>query len=362
MITDLSLAFRYIALAQAVFVVTYLLFFKKKEKNSLIIFTLFFVSFSTPAIEYILSGLGIYDNYRKLSFLPIGFYYFSMPLYYLYIKSLIENVEPKKMLWLLIPGIVEFLFLLVLFCIPTKYALNFSAQYNWIFTWFYGILLNIFSLYCIYLAFRAVNAYQVKYLNYFSNTQKVNLEWIRNTLMILVVIYVFQLLNVYFLFDQEQRQVVHLIDSILTNLFIYWTSIYAIRQSHISSDFQIFSGNKSSSVADISDYQKIGSVLLSSKIYKNPNLTVLELSDMVALHPKKVSQAINHFSDKNFNHFINSLRIDEAKSLLTDPKHNNLTIEALAQEAGFNSKSVFNTLFKAETGQTPKAYKTHAEA
>jgi AraC-like DNA-binding protein len=39
-----------------------------------------------------------------------------------------------------------------------------------------------------------------------------------------------------------------------------------------------------------------------------------------------------------------------------EQKNRKLTIEGMAFESGFNSKTVFNTCFKKETGLTPSQY------
>jgi AraC-like DNA-binding protein len=52
----------------------------------------------------------------------------------------------------------------------------------------------------------------------------------------------------------------------------------------------------------------------------------------------------------------NSYRIEMAKEILNSPDYNKLTIDAIAEKAGFNSKSPFYIAFKKHTGMTPKVY------
>lgn len=42
--------------------------------------------------------------------------------------------------------------------------------------------------------------------------------------------------------------------------------------------------------------------------------------------------------------------------MLTDPKLQNLSIEAIGFECGFNSKSTFFSVFKSLTGMTPTQF------
>ena len=55
--------------------------------------------------------------------------------------------------------------------------------------------------------------------------------------------------------------------------------------------------------------------------------------------------------------FSNGYRVEEAKRLLTDPKFENYSVLSVGFEAGFNSKTTFNTVFKKLTGLTPREYK-----
>jgi AraC-like DNA-binding protein len=49
--------------------------------------------------------------------------------------------------------------------------------------------------------------------------------------------------------------------------------------------------------------------------------------------------------------------VDEVKERLRDPNADHLTLLAIGLEAGFNSKSSFNAVFKKHTSMTPSEYK-----
>lgn len=87
-----------------------------------------------------------------------------------------------------------------------------------------------------------------------------------------------------------------------------------------------------------------------------PNLTLRMLADQLEIHPNKLSWLLNERKGKNFNEFINHYRIQYFKKLALNPENRHISLIGLAYESGFNSKTVFNTYFKKETGMTPKEF------
>lgn len=93
-----------------------------------------------------------------------------------------------------------------------------------------------------------------------------------------------------------------------------------------------------------------------NKPYLNPDLSLRDLAKQIDIHPNHLSWLLNNSIGKNFNEFINQYRIEAFKSNAKAQENENLTIEGLAYESGFNSKTVFNTYFKRETGLTPRQF------
>ncbi|MFT4662295.1 MAG: adenylate cyclase, partial [Patiriisocius sp.] len=90
--------------------------------------------------------------------------------------------------------------------------------------------------------------------------------------------------------------------------------------------------------------------------FLNPDLSLRDLANQIEIHPNHLSWLLNNNFGKNYNEFINNYRIEAFKLNAKDPKNEHLTIEGLAYESGFNSKTVFNTYFKKDTGLTPKQF------
>jgi AraC-like DNA-binding protein len=98
-------------------------------------------------------------------------------------------------------------------------------------------------------------------------------------------------------------------------------------------------------------------VMENEKPYLNESLTINKLSKSIQSNSKYVSHTLNSCFGQNFSAYVNSYRIGEAKRLLREKEYDLYTIEALSKMAGFKSKSVFNTLFRAQYNMTPSQYR-----
>jgi AraC-like DNA-binding protein len=86
-------------------------------------------------------------------------------------------------------------------------------------------------------------------------------------------------------------------------------------------------------------------------------MTLSMLSSQMGMNTKYLSEVINNNKGKNFNGYINELRINHiARLLRTDPIYLNYKVSYLAEYSGFSSHSAFTTVFKSVTGMSPNAY------
>lgn len=97
------------------------------------------------------------------------------------------------------------------------------------------------------------------------------------------------------------------------------------------------------------------------KSFLEPDLTLDMLADNMGLPSKELSMVINRHFGNNFYEFINHYRIEEAQRMLASPDYKHKTITEIYLDAGFNSKSVFNTFFKKLVGMTPSQYRQQIE-
>lgn len=106
---------------------------------------------------------------------------------------------------------------------------------------------------------------------------------------------------------------------------------------------------------------KLNTLMQLKKPYRQPDLSVSDLAEMLGARAHVLSRVINDHHHKNFRDFVNSYRVEEFIELVNTAQYKHYTFLALAQEVGFNSKSTFNLAFKKLTQQNPREYfKTHA--
>ena len=93
-----------------------------------------------------------------------------------------------------------------------------------------------------------------------------------------------------------------------------------------------------------------------------PNLKVADFASSLNEHDYKVTQCITGLLGyRNFNHFINSHRIDHAKRMLADASEDR-PILSIAYDCGFNSIGTFNRAFKEIVGMSPRDYRAAQSA
>ncbi|MFN3556895.1 MAG: tetratricopeptide repeat protein [Bacteroidales bacterium] len=137
-----------------------------------------------------------------------------------------------------------------------------------------------------------------------------------------------------------------------------WDPMESTSQPHSAGKYQssTLTNDQKESILDA-----VTAAMEQDFLYRDPNLTLDQISDRIGTNRAYVSQVVNEATGESFISFVNNYRIREARRLLADEKYDNLTIEAIAHHVGFNSKSSFNTFFKKITGITPSYFQKNAK-
>lgn len=103
--------------------------------------------------------------------------------------------------------------------------------------------------------------------------------------------------------------------------------------------------------------QKVQLGMEVQKLFLKQNLNIEEFSKRINLPVKEVSAVINKHYGTNFFEFMNSYRVEEAKRLLGDSQHADMTVMDVLLHAGFNSKSAFHRFFNRLVGMSPTEFR-----
>lgn len=94
-----------------------------------------------------------------------------------------------------------------------------------------------------------------------------------------------------------------------------------------------------------------------SERYLKKDISLPSLAGSLNTNTRYLSELIKQHRGKNFNNYINGLRIQYiSNKLYADPIFREYKISYLAEFCGFSSREVFAVIFKKETGVTPSYF------
>lgn len=143
--------------------------------------------------------------------------------------------------------------------------------------------------------------------------------------------------------------------------FLFILSVFSLFHSRAFAEMKNHAVNKGESLS-ATEIEKFRIQLIKyfeeKKPFLNTQFTLAELSEGLGLKPYKTSALINNAFNMNFFNLVNKWRVEHAKKLLVNPANGHFNLLGIAEESGFNSKSVFNDAFKKFTSLTPTQYKS----
>ncbi|MEX2567689.1 MAG: AraC family transcriptional regulator [Cyclobacteriaceae bacterium] len=102
--------------------------------------------------------------------------------------------------------------------------------------------------------------------------------------------------------------------------------------------------------------RSILNLLEEDKVFLKVGMDLGDFSKCLGIPKNQVSHVINKEFGKRFNEFLNHYRINHAVHLIEQGYLDDFTLEALAEQSGFNSRITFFNAFKKEMGTSPSEF------
>jgi len=103
---------------------------------------------------------------------------------------------------------------------------------------------------------------------------------------------------------------------------------------------------------------RLRGLMEEERAYREEGLTIAALARKLETHEHKVRQLINsRLGYRNFNAFLHRYRIEEARTVLSDPARSHVGVAQVAYQVGYRSLGPFNKAFKELTGATPTEFR-----
>ncbi|MEP5612167.1 MAG: helix-turn-helix domain-containing protein [Cyclobacteriaceae bacterium] len=142
-------------------------------------------------------------------------------------------------------------------------------------------------------------------------------------------------------------------------IFLIWLSVEIVigRNYLLVRKSSLNAGNFTISDEEMVQYENaLKQLMVSDRLFVNPDLNLNQLAAKMEVNPRYLSMILNNKIGSTFYDYINHYRVEEVKALFAQNVNKTLTIEAIAGQAGFKSKSSFNRAFKQFTGLTPRDF------
>ena len=195
----------------------------------------------------------------------------------------------------------------------------------------------------------------------YSYTERVNVRWLINSMIILALCLLLWLYTC--------TNISHLGDLVYyTSSTILWAVVlyYSLRQEWIPALSENDSAPEDEPVEPLRNGmsligQRLEEYIREKELFLNAKLSLNDLATEMGTNRSYLSNCLNNELGVTFYDYINSFRLERAKALLGDATFEG-SIEETALLSGFNSVSTFRRSFQKKYGCTPSQYRKQIEA
>jgi AraC-like DNA-binding protein len=373
-----------------VLILSAILFFRKNNSNANRILALVILNPGLNFINNILIQSGVIFDLPYCLFLFQGTMLFYAPLVFAYVCIM----TGERFKWLsVLNGITLLLIALDIYNAYTFSQLTEPFQTNYLQGLTNGnyptdqdLINNLFVITMLayfIVALIKIGKYRKSAYNFFSDIDKIKVRYVRWFIILLTTLNVVLTIS-YAAFDTPIVEYMG-IPLIIIAMYVYIV-IYAFNHSAVLSEtdycnfkadvkpmdsFLKFEEPRCKEIKELKvnvgkykltelemteNYKKIVVYLTQEKPFLDSNINLTKFSSDLKACSHNISLTINCKFEMSFYDLINSYRIEYAKSKLLSFDKNNLTIESVGSESGFNTMSSFYRAFKKHADCTPSEF------
>jgi AraC-like DNA-binding protein len=318
---------------------------------------------SLRLVIYVLGFAGVYDNYPWVTFAPLDASLAFGPLLWLYVASLTRGGPPPRWPWHLTPAVIQLTYSLAAFALPLEAKL----------CWFRGPHLDVIApaglvallLSCVLyltMAWLRQRTYQRWLDDSFSDRERWRLGWITAILVAFAVTVlaaaVAALVNVAVMpLNYFGRTPVIITSSLLA----YALGLLGWRHAALDlpeqpSGIQNVSAPEPRASRPAAAFPAWSRRIEAGGWWREEGLTLADVARRLGTSERTLSRSLSEGAGRNFNEFINGLRVEAVMRAISSGTQTDLL--AIALECGFSSKASFNRAFLRQTGMTPSLWRS----
>ena len=356
-----------------VFVIVYLFSKKYRSKSTSFLITII-LGLSLNNVQYLLMLYEVLTPKQAFLYVYLPYAPLIPALLYFYVSYYLNPLKTERVvekIWYL--PFVVFLIIAIVYKIMRVVGFDDPKFYS-LFTQISN-LLELVSIILMFLVivvlFRKIKIYNNQIFSYSKVKIQRSTQWLLYTLLLLIIANIIWLASMIWTiaFVNAGEMVPFYFLWTAISLIIYWMGHQGIYTHGINNDRKKIraSGHK---ITPYSIKEKLKTpneisialqtLLVEQKRFLDSNLSLETLAHKLQISKSHLSRIVNNELGSTFTDYINTLRVEEAKSYLQNPDFSKYTIVAIGLEAGFSSKTTFNTTFKKIAGLTPSQYRKNA--
>lgn len=224
------------------------------------------------------------------------------------------------------------------------------------------IVFFIQVLYFLIKGQKLVKLYNSRIANFYSNLESKTILWVNfflySFVLTSIISIIFNIIGRGFFMASP---ILLLIPSLIFSVLLFFIGFLGFMQNHTVVDLESEKTEarnidaKSYNTGKLND--KLHELFVDRSIYKNPDLKITDLSELLHTNRTYISKHINTEFSCTFSEYVNRYRVEEAKKLLSGNSSINYSLNYISEKSGFGSMGSFMRVFRESQGITPGQFR-----